>query len=136
MKIQLEDKNKLICLIPGYCQLAVNEPFTPCALGLIEGELIIYNDFGPDEIHSDAYIYRVKKRIPLEGIQTILNQKIKKNKELDCFNRFNIIAKVVEESCFIYYRKSDVAIAKRMLKRIKSQGVRIKSLSVNLAPNS
>lgn len=136
MKIQLEEKNKLLCLLPGFCQLVQNDPFTPCALGLTETELIIYNDYWPDEIHTDVYLYRIKKRIPLADIKTILNQSLKHSRNLEYYHRLNIIAKVVELSSFIYYRKSDASIAKNMLKIIKTFGITVKKDKVSMESNS
>lgn len=136
MKIQLEEKSKLLCLLPGFCQLVKNDPFTPCALGLTETELIIYNDYWPDEIHTDAYLYRIKKRIPLSDIKTVLNQTIKHSRGLQSYSRLNIIAKVVELSYFVYYRKNDASLAKNMLKLIKSSGITVKKDKVSMESNS
>lgn len=136
MKILLEEKNSLVALLPGYYQLVPGDPFTPCALGLTDDALLIYDDYAPDEIHTDSYIYRVKKKIPLSDIQSVLNEKLNHNKNLDYFNRFNIIAKVVECSSYLYYRKSDYVLAKKILKKMKARGIRVKNVRVDVAPNS
>ncbi|HPS18874.1 MAG TPA: hypothetical protein PLR04_01940 [Bacilli bacterium] len=136
MKIELEGKNLLLCLLPGYYQFGPNEPFSPCALGLTEKSLIIYNDYAPDEIHQDAFLYRIKKEIPFEEIKVVINQKIKQNVDLDYFNRLNIIYKVIDNSFFLYYLKKDKALVKKMIKKMKTAGLVFKKMKVNLASNA
>ncbi|HOZ02554.1 MAG TPA: hypothetical protein PKV57_01965 [Bacilli bacterium] len=136
MKIELEGKKSLLGLIPGFYQFGPNEPFSPCALGLTESSLIVYSDYAPDEIRQDAFLYRIKKEINLADLKTIINQKIKRNSDIDRFDRLNIIQKEVENSFFIYYLKKDKALIKNMIKQMKQAGLIIKKMSISLASNA
>ena len=136
MKIELEGKKSLLSLIPGFYQFGPNESFSPCALGLTENSLIIYNDYAPDEIRQDAFLYRIKKEVNLDDLKTIITQKIKHNSDIDRFDRFNIIQKEVENSFFIYYLKKDKPLIKNMIKKMKQAGITIKKMSISLASNA
>lgn len=136
MKIELEGKKSLISLIPGFYQFGPNESFSPCALGLTENSLIVYNDYAPDEIRQDAFLYRIKKEVNLGDLKTIITQKIKHSSDIDRFNRLNIIQKEVENSFFVYYLKKDKILVKNMLKKIKQAGLTIKKMSICLASNA
>jgi len=136
MKIELEGKKSLLSLIPGFYQFGPNESFSPCALGLTESSLIVYNDYAPDEIRQDAFLYRIKKEINLQDLKTIITQKIKHNSDVDRFDRLNIIQKEIESSFFIYYLKKDKPFVKTMIKKIKKAGIPIKKMSISLASNA
>ncbi|HKM10078.1 MAG: hypothetical protein PHI75_00530 [Bacilli bacterium] len=136
MKIELEGKKSLISLIPGFYQFGPNESFSPCALGLTENSLIVYNDYAPDEIRQDAFLYRIKKEVNLSDLKTIITQKIKHSSDIDRFNRLNIIQKEVENSFFVYYLKKDKTLVKNMLKKIKQAGLTIKKMSICLSSNA
>ncbi len=136
MKIELEGKKSLLSLIPGSYQFGPNESFFPCALGLTENSLIVYNDYAPDEIRQDAFLYRIKKEVNLDDLKTIITQKIKHNSDIDRFDRFNIIQKEVENSFFIYYLKKDKPLIKNMIKKMKQAGIAIKKMSISLASNA
>lgn len=136
MKIELEGKKSLISLIPGFYQFGPNESFSPCALGLTENSLIVYNDYAPDEIRQDAFLYRIKKEVNLSDLKTIITQKIKHSSDIDRFNRLNIIQKEAENSFFVYYLKKDKTLVKNMLKKIKQAGLTIKKMSICLSSNA
>ncbi len=136
MKIELEGKKSLISLVPGFYQFGPNESFSPCALGVTESSLIVYNDYAPDEIHQDAFLYRIKKEVSITDIKTIINQKIKHNSSVDRFNRLNVIQKEVDNSFFIYYLKKDKALIEKMFKKMKQAGIVIKKMSISLASNA
>ena len=136
MKIELEGKKSLISLIPGFYQFGPNESFSPCALGLTENSLIVYNDYAPDYIRQDAFLYRIKKEVNLGDLKTIITQKIKHSSDIDRFNRLNIIQKEVENSIFVYYLKKDKTLVKNMLKKIKQSGLTIKKMSICLSSNA
>ncbi|MDD4103582.1 MAG: hypothetical protein GXY57_02900 [Erysipelotrichaceae bacterium] len=136
MKIDLEGKKLLIYLVPGYHQFNPNDSFAPCALGLTQTSLIIYNDYAPDEIRQDSFLYRVKKEIPLTEIKSVINQKIKHGANVDTFNRLNFIHVMVDDSFFVYYLKKDKKMFKKLLKLLKKAGTRIKKMKISLASNA
>ena len=136
MKIELEEKAKLIALGLGYCQLVDDDLFEPAAIGFTNERIVIYSDYEPDEIQTDALAYSVKIAIPVNEIKTVVIEKITKNSELNRFYRLNIITKNVDDSMCFYFDKYDKKYMKRFIGALKHAEIRVTKHKVDLRPIS
>lgn len=134
MKIVLEERAKLVALGLGYYQFLETDAFEPAAIGVTNDNIVIYSDFGPDEIQNDAFAFSVKKAIPLSEIKSVVVEKIVKHEELKRFMRLNIVMKDVELSTFFYFDKVDKKYMKKVIKELKYADIRIVKRTVDLRP--
>lgn len=134
MKIELEEKAKLVALGVGYYQIIDGDKFEPAAIGFSDEKIVIYSDFEPDEIQTKAFAYSIKKAIPVSEIKAVIIEKIANNRELNRFNRIQIIMKAVEESTCFYYDKNDKKYMKRFFGALKYAEIRIIKRTVDLSP--
>lgn len=134
MKIELEEKSRLVALGLGYFQFIESDSFEPAAIGVTSENIVLYSDFEPDEIQNDAFAFSIKKIIPLNKIKTVVIEKIKKNPELERFNRLVIILKNVDESVTFYYDKRDAKYMKRIIGAFKYAEIRVVTRSIDLSP--
>ncbi len=134
MKIELEEKSKLVALGLGYFQFIETDSFEPAALGVTSDNIVIYSDYQPDEIQNNKFAFSIKKIVPLGDIKTIVIEKIHKNKELDRFNRIVVIMKNIPDTITFYYDKRDAKYMKRVIGAFKYAEIRVVSRSIDLSP--
>lgn len=134
MKIELEEKAKLIALGLGYYQIVDGELFEPAAIGFTNERIVIYSDYEPDEIQVSAVAYSIKKVIPLNDIKTVVIERLKKDADLKRFYRFNFILKNTEDSTCFYYDKADAKFMKRFIGALKYAEIRVVKHNIDLRP--
>lgn len=134
MKIELEEKSKLVALGLGYYQFLEGDSFEPAAIGMTNEGIVIYSDLEPDEIQNDAFAFSIKKFIPINEVKTVIIEKIVKNKDLARFKRLNIITKNIDESTYFYYDTFDAKQMKRFIGALKYAEIRVVKHRVDLSP--
>lgn len=134
MKIELEEKSKLVALGLGYFQFIETDSFEPAAIGLTSENIVLYSDYEPDEIQNNAFAFSIKKIVPLQQVKTVVIEKIRKNRELERFDRLVIIMKNVPDTITFYYDKRDAKYMKRVIGAFKYAEIRVVTRSVDLSP--
>jgi len=134
MKIELEEKAKLIALGLGYYQIIDGDYFEPAAIGFTNEKIVIYSDYEPDEIQASALAYSIKRVIPINEIKTVVIEKLKKDSDLKRFIRLNFILKNTEDSTCFYFDKRDKKYMKRFIGAIKYAEIRVVKHTVDLTP--
>lgn len=124
MEINIEGKNRLLFLLPGYFQVNKGGVYTPCALGLTDTALYIYNDYYPNAINKDNFKYKVLFKYDLDNIKIVLHEVINANKDLDYYDRLNIIVNNIDSSFFFYTNKCDYNLVDMMLRKMNKNGVK------------
>ena len=133
MKISLDEYDKVNAIMPGLFQFNENEMFTQAALAVTENELFFYDDNAPTQIMGEVYHYALKKRVKLDDILMVLDEKITHNKQLDNMGRLNFVMEDEDESLIFYYYLSDKGDVAAFLKELSACGIKAKKRSVDLS---
>ena len=133
MKLVIDEYKDAVAAIPGLFQFNSNEQFTQSVLTLTEKELLFYDDNAPSDVSGETYHYVVKKRVNLDDVCFVINEKIIKNKELANLGRFNFILEE-EENCFeFYYFLNDKKEVQDFIKMMKREGIKVKKRKIDLS---
>ena len=135
MKISLDEYDKVRAIIPGLFQFNENEMFTQAALAVTDDELFFYDDNAPTHIMGDVYHYALQKRVKLDDIMMVLDEKITHNKQLNTMGRLNFVMEDEDESLIFYYYLTDKGDVTSFLKELSSVGIKAKKRAVDLSPD-
>ena len=135
MKISLDEYDKVRAMIPGLFQFNENEMFTQAALAVTDDELFFYDDNAPTHIMGDVYHYALKKRVKLDDIMMVIDEKITHNKQLNTMGRLNFVMEDEDESLIFYYYLTDKGDVTSFLKELSSVGIKAKKRAVDLSPD-
>ena len=135
MKINAEDLEKARALMPGLFRFNNEMPFSQAVLALNEQELFIYDDHAPDAIQGEAndeLVYKVKVRIPLNTIETVVDEKIVNQPELAGLDRLSILLAGSPETYFFYYFNEDKKTSNNFIAGLKHYKVAVQSRKIKL----
>ena len=135
MKINAEDLEKARALMPGLFRFNEDQPFSQALLALNETELFIYDDHAPDEIRGEAkdeFVYSVKLRIPLNTIETVVDEKIIKQPELAGLDRLAILLDGTAQTYYFYYFNEDTKTSKNFIAGLKHYKVVVGTRKIKL----
>ena len=138
MKIELDEYRDIRVIISGLYQFNELEQFSQAALASTDNELLFYNDNAPDEKDAIKNIYHIKKRIKLDNVLIILDDKIKKNRYLSNMGRLDFLvdsdsADGEQEEVMFYYFLSDRKAVDSFLDDVKTFGIKVKKRKVDLS---
>ena len=134
MKINLEERAKLVALGIGYCQIIDGDFFEPAAIGFTNENIVIYSDQAPDEVQHDGYTYSIKKKIPITSIKCVVIEKLKHNDYIERYYRLNIVTRVIENSVSFYFNRYDMKYMKRFIGACKFAEIRVTKASIDMRP--
>ncbi|MBR5997348.1 MAG: hypothetical protein IK028_04945 [Bacilli bacterium] len=133
MKISLDEYDKVRAIVPGLFQFNENEMFSQAALAVTDDCLYFYDDNAPTQIMGEVYHYIIKKRVSLDDIVMVLNEKITNNRQLKNMARLNFVMEDEEDELIFYYYLSDKGDADRFIKELAGCGIKTKKRSVDLS---
>ena len=102
MKISLDEYDKVNAIMPGLFQFNPNEMFTQAALAVTDSQLFFYDDNAPTQIMGEVHHYIIKKRVSLDEIVMVLNEKITNNRQLRNMGRLNFVMEDEDDSLIFY----------------------------------
>lgn len=139
MKMSLDENEKILEMLSGLFQFNESEQFTQAAIAVTDDELVFYDDNAPDEKQTIRYVYHIKKRISLENVLLVLDEKIKKNKFLKNMGRLNFIVEEEDEDgdiepteVLFYYYLNDRRAAETFLDELKKLKIKTKKRKIDL----
>lgn len=132
MKLNVESYSDVIAMIAGLFQFKENEQFTQTALAVTENEILFYDDNAPDRKEGEEYYYQVKKRLSLDDITMVVDEKITKCRQLNNLGRLNFLSQDEDKAFVFYYFISDKKDVQSFCKELASLGIKTKKKKVNL----
>ena len=132
MKLSLDEYNKVKAMIPGLFQYEPNALFTQTALAITDDDLVFYDDSMPNDKKEGTYHYAIKKRVNLEEVLMVLDEKIIKNPQLSEFGRFTFVEEKQEDCLEFYYFLRDKKQVVSFIKELRAQGLKVKKRKVDL----
>ena len=133
MNINAEELDKALAVLPGLFKFNEEEPFSQAILAISEEALFVYNDHAPDQVSGDTFTYRVKVKIPLNSIDTIVEEQIIKQPELAGLDRLGILLRGETNTIYFYYFNEDKKSIKSFLSYLKRLKVSSVSRKVKLS---
>ena len=133
MILKVDEYNSVNAMIAGLFQFAENDLFSQAELAITDNEVLIYDDHEPDQVNGDTYHYSVKKRVPLDDIKLVLNEKIIHNKEMSNLGRLMFAHMEDEQSFVFYYFVNDKKELKRFLSALKAVHIKCRKLPIDLS---
>lgn len=136
MSIKAEEFEKVISFIPGLYKFNEAQLFSQAILALTDKELLFYNDHAPDKVEGDVKSYIIKRRIPLDEIDVVVDEKIVKRPELTGLNRLTIVFLNDQEDCHFFYFLENIKAVKEFLKSLKRSRISIVESKVDFSKNN
>ena len=133
MNINIEGYNSVAAFLPGLYKFAPDALFMQASLAVTDDALLIYNDHAPDQKINDVLTYKIQAKIPFTDIDTIVNELIINNKDIEGLGRLNILLEKGKGNLYFYYFIDDKKPLKFFLDILKRNGFRVSSRKVDLA---
>lgn len=133
MKINVDEFNKVNLLLAGLFQYEENALFVQTQLGLTDDELLFYDDSEPSAVNGEELRYVVKKRLPLSDYGFVINEIIKKNRNLANLGRLVFVSQDPEKTFIYYYFVQDKKDVAYLLKTLKKMRIKSKTQKVDLS---
>ena len=132
MILNVDEYNSVTIMLAGLFQFGENELFSQAELALTDNEVLIYDDHAPDEVKNDTAHYRIKKRVPLENITVVLNEKIVNNKDMAYLGRLVFAHEEEEQSFIFYYFVNDKKEVAAFCKALGALRIKVKKIKIDL----
>ena len=133
MILNVDEYNSITAIIGGLFQFKENDLFSQAELAATEKELLIYDDHAPDEIKGETYHYTIKKRVSLDDIKVVLDEKIIHNKDMAHLGRLAIVLDDEDQSFFFYYFVNDKREVASFLKTLAAYRIKSKKIKIDLS---
>ena len=133
MKINVDEYNRVSLMLAGLFQFQENNNFVQTQLALTQTELLFYDDSEPSEVKGEELHYKVKKRVLLDDYSLVLNETIKKNRDLANLGRLVFISEDEEKTFIYYYFLEDKKQVKAFLKALKKVRIKSRNETVDLS---
>ena len=136
MNISIEEYKTCQAFLPGLYKFLENSLFSQAILAITDKELLIFDDHAPDIVSGDTLTYKIKCRIPLEKIETIVNERIINNKDMNGLSRLVFVLEEENEEDnekIFYYFIDDKKLFNEMANSLKAHGLSLQSRKVDLS---
>ena len=136
MNINIEEYKSCESFLPGLYKFLENGLFSQAILAVTDKDILIYDDHAPDVVSGDTFTYKVKFRVSLKSIETIVNEKIIGNKDMNGLSRLVFVYDSDNEEdteATFYYFLDDKKLLAQMLTSLKARGLSIQSRKVDLS---
>ena len=131
MNISIEGFKDAEAFLPGLYKFQEDGLFSQAILSITDKELLFYDDHAPDTVNGDNLSYKVKFRLNIEDLETIVDEKIINNKDMEGLGRLNFIKG--EDNIVFYYFVDDKKLLKDFLNVLKAHGLSIQTRKVDLS---
>ena len=125
MAINLEEKEKLITLLPGVFQEDIKSMFYNAMLGLTEEGVVVYNDQLPDNSSQGVYFFKIRAKLDYSDIILMLIEEIKGVKGLIYKKKISFVAHDQDKSLIYFISKDGEKFLGKIVKEIKNRKIKI-----------
>lgn len=137
MNINIEEYKSCQAFLPGLYKFLENGLFSQAILAITQKDILIYDDHAPDVVAGDAFTYKIKYRLPLQKVETVVNERIINNKDMNGLARLVFVIDTDNEDedseAIFYYFIDDKKLLGGMLDCLKGSGLSIQNRKVDLS---
>lgn len=126
MGIEIEERSKLIYLIPGVYQEDLKTLFHQVIFGLTDEGVVVYNDQLPDASSAGSYVYKIHAKLQYSDIMLVRIEDLKGKKDLIYQKKILFVADDQNNSLALYVKKEDYKYIKGLEKHLRSRKIDIK----------
>ena len=136
MNINIEEYKSCQAFLPGLYKFLENSLFSQAILAITDKELLIFDDHAPDIVSGDTLTYKIKYRLSLQKIETIVNERIINNKDMNGLSRLVFVLDDENEEDNVkmfYYFIDDKKLLGEMLNSFKTHGFIVQNRKVDIS---
>ncbi len=131
MNISIEGFKDAEAFLPGLYKFHEDGLFSQAILSITNQELLFYDDHAPDVVSGDNLSYKIKFRLNIKDLDTVVDEKIINNKDMEGLGRLNFVRD--EDNILFYYFVDDKKLLKDFLAVLKAHDFSIQTRKVDLS---